>query len=48
MKKVLINLYIDKEQKEWLIKEAKKTKISIAQLIRNMIDRLVSWDKAAL
>ena len=37
MKKVLINLYIEKEHKDWLKKEAKRRKVSIAQIIRELI-----------
>ena len=41
MKKVLINLYIEKTQKEYLEKTAKRLKISIAELVRSILEKEV-------
>lgn len=40
-KETTINVRLEKEQKEWLKKEAKRRKVSVAQIIRELIDNAI-------
>ena len=45
MKKELTQIYIEKYQKDWLRKEAEKKKLSIAAIVRNIIDYFLKNEK---
>ena len=41
----LTQIYIEKYQKDWLRKEAEKKKLSIAAIVRNIIDYFLKNEK---
>lgn len=44
--KILTQIYIEKYQKDWLKKEAKKKKMSLAAIVRNIINYFISQKDA--
>ena len=39
--KTLVNLYIDKEQRAWLVDHSKKTSLSMSVFIRRALDKYI-------